>query len=758
MDFEALYQANFSQLDETVADWTAMLTKLSELKTTARDGLKAKADAADWAGYNAGVSRQFVAKTAGEFDDAHTQATSIRNIMRDTRDELKTQKRLLSEAVKRGRTNHLTVRSNGSGFTVTADPDAPPSSGQQTVEALRDELQGILDTATEIDDSASTALRTLVDLTTYGFSGAEYADRDAAYDAIREAEELADLAAQEPEDLSPEEFDRLSAGLSRYSGDELFAERFATRLGAEGTLAFWAGINERSVLLTSPLGDRVDQYDELQRSLGLTLATASHADTPAMAAWRTDAVALGPRMVPAEGGPTGFQIMSNLMRWGDYDDQFLRSYGSALMTEERRLTDNGREEAYPWGNAHLDPLNRTGTDDGIDPLIGYMRALSNSPDAATDFFNTPYVSADGDHEFERDTDNDGDDEKAGLSNFQYLFEERQWPPDWDSEGEESISGRNNMAMALEAATTGHPAGQMPTAAAPAHTDSQAALVESIFSSVSDDPSRLSDHGYMSDSMGQIASEYLPDINRATADDVHGSIDKLFPAAGSVADLNHVDVTRFLVTVGQNPEGNAAIEVGQAAYMANLMDYHLNPNLPEDQRYLDNTQSVVEEIARRSAEVGGTLAVGRQEAIVGPAAEDAKDFADSISQQKNAWSGAIGTGIGVGVSFVATPVGGAVAGGAAGTVSSMVLEHIFQQSETNAAQEAAGDAAGLWEASKDQNVSISQSAAEEAARRHRHPDADQVAAWARLGAQNGFSDASTSARQMADDLNTEVQPG
>lgn len=216
MDFEALHSANFKTLDDAVDGWTKMLDKLTDLKKDAKDGLHGKASKANWAGYNATVSREFIGKTAEEFNDAYTQAESIRNIIRDTQGELKTQQRLLKEAIERGRGNHMSVKSAGSGFTVTPNPDPKPANGQKDVDELRGELQGILNTATEIDSTASTSLKALVDLTDYGFSGQKYADRDSAANAIKEAENLARIAKKNPEDLTVKEFDALNAGLKKY--------------------------------------------------------------------------------------------------------------------------------------------------------------------------------------------------------------------------------------------------------------------------------------------------------------------------------------------------------------------------------------------------------------------------------------------------------------------------------------------------------------------------------------------------------------
>ncbi|MGW7464342.1 hypothetical protein ACWGJT_06455 [Streptomyces xantholiticus] len=755
MDFEDLHSAKFTLLDDLVTDWSSMLTKLKTLETDAKEGLQGKALKANWAGYNATVSREFIIKSAGEFGDAHTQATSIHNILRDTRDELKTQQRLLKEAIDRGRGKNLTVTPNGGGFTVRENPDKKAPNGQSDVDDLCLELQGILDKATESDTSGSKALKALVDLKDYGFSDAKYKDRDTADAALKEAEKLAALAAKKPEDLTPADFDALNAGLKKYSGDELFAEHFATTLKADGVLDFWAGINDPR--LAYQVGsERVDQYDDLQKHLSLTLATATQADTTEMWTWKGDMVRAGDQPVSKNGSSMGFQVMSNLMRWGDYDDQFLNSYGTKLIETEKKLTDNGSHPPRAWQHMGMDPLlNRTGSDSGSDPMTGFMKALSNSPDAATDFFNADFVTKDEDHDFEEDADGNGKNEKRELSNFDYLFEERDWPEDRTDKGDDSIEGRNNMALALEAATTGHPAGEMPNQYTEPHNEGQARLMSDLVASVSDDPKRLTDHAYMSDSVGQITSEYLPDINRALADDPHGNTDKLFPLAGTQAQLEHKDVTALLVTVGQSPDGHAAVEVGQKAYMAGLMDYHLNPDLPADQRYPHSPEETVQAIARRSGEVSGSLAIGMQEAVLGPAGKEAKEFSDSVAQQKNAWSGAIGTGIGVGVSFIATPVGGAVAGGVATTVSGMVLEHIFQQSETDVLTEASKNAGELWEKNRDLSAEHSQMAAIDAAKAHGLPYEDQVADWALEGRDDGFNDAATNAQRMADHLTTEV---
>ncbi|MGW4274160.1 hypothetical protein ACWEGQ_17770 [Streptomyces seoulensis] len=775
MDLEALRHANFSLLGDAVTDWSTLVTHLGELRKDADDTLRKAAGEADWAGVNAQVSKEFIGKTAGEFADAHTQATTIRDILQDTLGELKGYHQQLTEAIARGEKQGMRVSSGGGGgFTVTAGEvgdGAGQKAGQGDVDALCKEIQGILDKATESDTSASTVLQAISDQSALGFSDAQYKDRDSADAAVKEADALAALAGKKPEDLTVGDFDRLNTGLKKYADDPLFAERFATDLGPRKTLEFWSGLNDPARGNWDVGQKRHDQFDDVQRNLGLALAHATQSDSAKMTEWKRTMIDLGDKpLYGNHGGPMGFQVMSNLMRTGDYDDRFLKDYGTKLMATERELTDKGRHGNGFWRWSPSIPLlNRIGEDSGADPLTGYLKGLSNSPDAATEFFNQEYVSkSDPDDPFERDTDDNGKKGKVSLSNFQYLFEEREWPQESDSHGDDLDTGKNNLALALEAATTGHPAGELPTADTPAHNAGQTKLFEDVVASIADDDERLTKNAYMSDSMGQIASEYLPDIDRATTDvDAHPGkgdrdgqeawdrIQKLYPIAGSAAELKHQDIARFLFAVGQNPEGYAAVEVGQKKYMSDLMQYHLNPDLPESRRPHHDLELTVRAVARHSGDVSGTLAMGRNEAVAGPADAQDKDYDYAVSQWKNVVSGTVGTGVGVGTSFIASPVVGAGVGGAAGTATSVVLEQLFKDAEGSAKDDAGPKIGEDWQNGRVQNTEYTRKAASEAARSYHLAHSGDVASWAEDESSKAFLDAGVYVRQVAPELVTDI---
>lgn len=396
MDLETLRQGNFALLGEAISNWSAVVKNLKTMETNARDDLKAKADKANWAGVNATVSREFITKTAGEFADAHTQATTIHNILKDTRDELVSYKSQLEQALERGSKKNLTVTSTGDGgFTVTMiiHPDRAarghevPDHSPQDAEHLRDDIQRILNRATESDTTAAQVLKSIADQAEVGFSGAAYGDRHSALDAVRKAEEAAKLLKEKGDEMSPAEFQKLSGLLASYKNDPLFQEKFATQVGPKGMLEFWADLsspdNPNELTRT-----QLNQLGEFQKNLGVVLGGATQSDSPAMRQWENDMVRLAGERYKTRGAEVwGYQIMSNLMRTGDYDDRFLNKYGNSLVATEEKMKLPGN---YWQGMGQMMPkMNFIGDAEfGRDPMTGFMTALANSPDAATEFFNT----------------------------------------------------------------------------------------------------------------------------------------------------------------------------------------------------------------------------------------------------------------------------------------------------------------------------------------------------------------------------------
>ncbi|RDG37699.1 hypothetical protein [Streptomyces corynorhini] len=400
MNMEQLVHGNFATLDTTIADWSTVINSLRNLEKDAREDMKRKSDKARWEGVNATVSREFIDKTAGEFADALTQATTIHDILKDTRDELVGFRDELKETIERARKKNLTVTSTaGGGFTVTMliHPDRAAKGtevaqhSQQDVDYLRDDVQRILNRATESDTSADKVLRAIVDQADKGFSGASYSDRESAAEALEKAEEVAQIIKKKGDDMSPAEFDKVNATLAAFANDPLFQEKFASTLGARGVLDFWADISDPSDG-GSLQHTRFNQFGDLQKNLSLTLAGATHSDSPRMQDWKEDMLKLSGETIQTRGTQVkGFQLMSNLMRVGDYEVRFLNDYGNSLIATEKKMKLPGNFWTGATGGPLMPKMNfmdGSDSDFGRDPMTGFMTALSNSPDAATEFFNT----------------------------------------------------------------------------------------------------------------------------------------------------------------------------------------------------------------------------------------------------------------------------------------------------------------------------------------------------------------------------------
>ncbi|MET9695372.1 hypothetical protein ABZY31_00345 [Streptomyces sp. NPDC006529] len=439
MDLDALRSADFTKLATAVTDWSAMATKLQRLAEDARTDLGGKAAKADWRGVNATVTREFIGKTAKEFADAATEADSIRNILSDTHGELVGYKNELNTTIEQALARNLTVVGTGDGgFTVTMNihPDRAakghpvPQHTEADAIALRDTVQGILQRATESDTTAAQALSMLVKQNPYGFSDASYYNRDVAAAAIKDAERIANLLKKKGDDLTPEEFDQLNRDLAAHKDDRLFQEEFATTLGPRGLLDFWADLTDPSDGGTLQRA-RLDELGDFQKNLAFTLAGATQSDSPAMRGWEDEMVRNGDQMIQTRGTRVyGFQLMSNLMRTGDWDDRFLNDYGNALVATEKKM--KFPEKYWNGGVPPTPKMNFIGEDFGRDPMTGFMTGLANSPEAATQFFNTTQPT----------------------DNAQYVLKDRHVFDDTPLNSHDGNSAREATGNALVAAATG----------------------------------------------------------------------------------------------------------------------------------------------------------------------------------------------------------------------------------------------------------------------------------------------------------------
>ncbi|MFI7294079.1 hypothetical protein [Streptomyces sp. NPDC050121] len=712
MDLDALRHGDFSKLGEAVTDWEQMTKKLADLQKDAESNLKAKADTAKWAGVNATVSREFITKTAAEFADAHTQADSITKILSDTCGELIGYRTQLNDAIRRAAEQHLTVVDTGEGtFTVAGNtrPDwASDPSGktgvtdQKVVDAFRDEIQGILTKATQSDNSAAKVLRLLVDQAKYGFTDASYADRDSAAKAVAAAEKLAKMA-KNPADMSLDDIKDFNRTMELYNGDSLFAEQFATRLGPKGTLQFWT---EMTSAHAGARGSELETMKSLQNNLSLTLATASFSDSDAMQDWKKDLIAERNTNLRAADsfspiGALGSQVISSLMREGQYDTEFLDDYREKVFKADKGAGDAGTHDLWVKGYDALDLV--FGDGNGRDPLEGLFEGLSHNPEAATHAFKS-------------------------KSDLDHML------------GTTMYTGRGeSLGHALEAAVTGIAAGDF-TSPAPPHSAAQVGIMANIMSAVAQpgEGASLVSKG-LGDSFGNMAASYMPEISQ-----------KLGAESGAVFLSNSEnpdglgevrDVMRFLSAVSADPAGRAGIVYGESIYTGNLLEAHLS-----DPSLFDGPRSqVLADIGRNAGMIEGIVGHSAADAEVSGAIEGEKDYNDALKAKGDFAK----TWVAIGLANFSVPDAyggaamGAVGGGMLGAVAGSAVDRLLEGQELKGAKDEAlyASAKDLYEMRESVNQQAQWSTLEALDRRHVDLPRDGTADLVRNAVNEGWDGAS-----------------
>ncbi|MFJ1745992.1 hypothetical protein ACIOJD_07065 [Streptomyces sp. NPDC088116] len=629
----------------------------------ARDDLKAKANRANWAGVNATVSREFISKTAGEFSDAVSQATTIRNILRDTRSELIQYRDDLNEAIDRGWDKHLsTYGTQGGGFSILVNVHPEPANSKQAAETLRNELQGILDKATTSDETAAQALRAIADQETAGFADIKYKDRDSAAEALQKADTLAKLAKRDPNDLSAKELSQFNSTLHKYRHDSLFAERFATNMEAKGTLQFWTGMADAHA---GARGNELKELKDLQKNLSMTLATATFSDSPEMREWKQGIINEGntsfrsDSSIPSKPiGALGFQVMSSLMSQGKYDTEFLNDYGKQLLKMDKApagIPGMGTNEI--WKESQITDLT-FGKDDGRDPMIGFANALAHNSEAATSAFDS-------------------------KSDLEHVLQSTKYTDRGQSVGH-----------ALEAAVTGVSRGETPSGPLP-HTKAQVEIMQNVMHAVAQ-PNAGADlvDKAIGESFGHMASAYMPEINRTMAGPGAESI--FLTNSADPDGLNKRDATRFLYEVARDNNGAAGIRYGESIYTSSLLEAHIaDPSL-----YDGSTNDAIRTITENTGIVEGIVGHSLADAGISESVDNEKDNNDALKSQGDFFKAILSAGIGVGAVAIAPPLEGAAAGGFLGGVAGMAVDRLMNGRDGDTALDDA-----LYRTGQDLNESL-----------------------------------------------------
>lgn len=676
--YSDLMQVDLGKLGTAVSDWKKAVTQLKQLEADARDGLKRKSDRARWEGVNAGVTREFVNKTAREFADLHAEANSIFQVLDDAHRELEALQKSVRTLTGEAKGKGYTVQDNGDG---TVSVGVRPGSGadakdgkddtKQDRQRYADSLTGKVAHANDIDVSTKLALKRAHGSDPYNAGHAKYSSLNDAQ--VERALEL----ARKREDMTDRELAELNK-LLRHNGREEdggFATEFFEGLGGpRQTLEFYAAMS-----IDGTDGDasktRLAGVQDLQKYMGHALANATDPYTPQSVRgdrqhlpswWGAEFRKLGTQEIEWERNmwskPYGYQVLGGLLRYGNYDPAFLTPIAEHVtqlhQDDPHRFLANkpaGSDDRYGFN-----PSGRLGT--GNEPLNSVLEALGHSPEAAEQFFTQKPTAYNEDG-----TVKSG--EKTDFTSYLDLFTKKdfEWTADTNSHhvlaDEEAAKkvlnfGPNALGHALEAAATGHPYDSSTVDPSVKHSEAQAKLVHDIVEKFAKNPDLLTHNMNgdlkeektgplyaLRDSLGNISADYIGDFQRSMY--MEPSDSRIFPVNGAAADLDPGNAQRFLGLVGQDPDAYSAITSAQQAYTTNVVHEFLKA---EGKGLTAEDDSRVGNLVAPGAAIAGVMSNSRADAIYDYQTAENKDFNEAAADNAK-WVNRI---VGLGTAAIPAP--------------------------------------------------------------------------------------------------------
>ncbi|MEU0129287.1 hypothetical protein [Streptomyces sp. NPDC006289] len=676
LNYEDIVDAPVVKLKTAADDWADMATKLDRLADDANDGMKAKAEKAEWDGVNAGVTKGFIGKTAKEFKDAAAEAKGVRQILEEAHTALKKAKGdLINIRDHEGPAAGMHVDAKGK---VTArhpvedippaqrhhDPDYPEMARRQkaNIASWQKKIDAIVETC---DDTDVTFRNTLEANVTEGkgFSAPKYTKMDQ-----EEAARAAALAAK-GRDITHTELQALNELLRDNSKSVEFSKNFYEKLGPEKSLTFFGQLSISTYVYPNVDKERLKDVQALQKNLGLNLASASQ-DKAFTAEWGPELRKLGTERIPMAkydyGGPFGYQLLGGIMRYGNYDAKFLNPIAEHVAQLHQK--DPFRFGDNKTVNGSLrNPYNPSGVNgSGYDPTVSMLEALGNSPDAAKHFFHDDPTAYNEDGTLKKGGEANLGKAEGGsaITNYLDFFGSEKWESfgDVDQVGEDKHEKSlgympDALGHALEAATLGYPAGHAD--AGVVRDADNAAVMQKVMEKYGADAGLLKHQEAMADSLGIMGAGYVDDINWALD---KGRTDSVFaPGRNPDGRIDFEDdeegrsVARgFLSALGQHPDAYATVSTAEQAYTRSALESQVGPDGKIDTGGARSTVHV-------GAEVQGMLDQSRADQVQAEKMKTHEDFEKAVAKRSGWVEFGASAGVAAGVAFLpATAAVGAAA--------------------------------------------------------------------------------------------------
>ncbi|MGM9382383.1 hypothetical protein [Streptomyces antibioticus] len=351
LTYADLLEVDLGKLGTAVSDWKKSVDALKTAAESARKGMRAKSDAARWAGVNASVTREFVTKTTKEISDLHSEASSIHSLLSDGHTELVALQKKIRVAVQQEAPGlGVRVEDIGGGKVrcyfahVRGDTDERTQEERDSKQELEDRINRLVAHASEIDSSLARALAK-------SHGGDKHNAGHRSYESLddAQAERAAELAKLGPE-MSDKQYMELNSIMKFNARDADFSTDFYKSLGGpKEALEFYGRMS-----LDGTMGDNKERLAltrQLQRNMGLALASATDPDNRSHlpASWSGEFRKLGTQRVelnPHSGmSAYGYQLLGGILRYGNYDARFINPIAEHVVQLHKKDPDG----SWPTG-------------------------------------------------------------------------------------------------------------------------------------------------------------------------------------------------------------------------------------------------------------------------------------------------------------------------------------------------------------------------------------------------------------------------
>ncbi|MFE5586927.1 hypothetical protein [Kitasatospora sp. NPDC056531] len=662
MDFYDLTNAKVDSLGTAAGAWDEIAGKLRAMDGEWNSGVVGKVNGSGWTGKDADAAKPALQRGNDQLNAAAVEAGALASVLREAATDIQAAKDKLSALVTEATTAGLTVSSDG---TVSwPDPDKAIKNDPQAAAAYHDKfrskagdvrarIDSVLREATEADQRACFALRSDASADKDGSFNAQAVGGGPEADAKRAAQ----LAAKGKKLTDPELLE-LNSLLAAHGGDPVFTTRFYETVGPKGLLVFWDNMVGADSGVGGVSDTRLQQYRDLQKNLGTTLATATRtSNQPHLSdQWEAELRKAGAELLSEEPPvgmgtppyiPRGYQVLAGILRTGNYDPHFLNPIAEHVLQLDAKDTNRTRPFWPDFGGDKRGIYSIVGQDGaaGYQPLTGILEALAHSPEAATKFFHDQPTA------YNTDGTVNPNGKPKPADYLHYLAHDKEFKPDTlsvepDVQAKSLASGPTAFGHALEAATSGHPYDDMPSTPTK-HNADQADVMNMVMKEfgqdeggsltrITDKPGHSAPLAALRPSLGRMAADYMGDIQQAMS-----PWDHTLPTNGQAGRFDSSDVRSLLNVLGRDPAAYGSVINAQQAYTTGLIHVAFAGGETDTTRLA----LPVENAAASGGTVAGIINEARADAVFKQHAASDKAFNDAVqsgsSWAKKAFSTALG---------------------------------------------------------------------------------------------------------------------